>query len=67
MKNKLGWALCIVHCDQKWKSLCDNPVSCTTQAIHYPGDIHQMTSKIGAQTKNFFTSGLTLSENLLGT
>jgi hypothetical protein len=25
--------------EQKWKSLCDNPVSCTTQPIYCLGDI----------------------------
>jgi hypothetical protein len=56
-----------VHWDKKLKSLCDNPVSCTTQPIHYPGDIRQMTSKIHAQTENFFASGLTLLLDLLDT
>jgi hypothetical protein len=35
--------------------------------MHYPGDIRQAMSKIGAQTEIFSTSGLTLSVNLLRT
>jgi hypothetical protein len=37
-----------------------------TQPIHCPGVVRRATSKIGGQTENFSTSGLTLSVNLLG-
>jgi hypothetical protein len=49
------------HWDKKWKSLCDNPVCCTTQPIYCPGVVRQTTSKIHAQMKNFSTRRLTLS------